>query len=134
MATTGCAASVTPCSMNHEKIRRQPELRVLALAERFCIDCYDSITRMPAAHRFRLCKQLEDACFQLVSLVIDAAASGQKSKVYRLDEHIRFIHSTIRVGVECKVIKASTAGNRAKQLSEIGSIVGAWKQRINSNR
>lgn len=103
------------------------------MAERFCADTYDSVTRMPSGHRFRACKQLEDSAFKLISLVIEAAASGQKSKVYRLDEHIRYIHSVIRVGVECKIIKASTAGALARQLGEIGSMVGAWKQRITSN-
>ncbi|MEW6648136.1 MAG: diversity-generating retroelement protein Avd [Pseudomonadota bacterium] len=103
---------------------------MLTKAERLIADLGLAIDKIPRHQRYRYATRLEDALWHMVDLIIQAAASGQKSKVYRVDEHIRYIHALLRHGAERKLIGVKRVGEAARQLAEIGAMVGAWRQRL----
>lgn len=103
---------------------------MLAKAERLLADLGPAIDKIPRAQRYRYAARLEEALWQLVALVIQAAASGQKSRIYRLDEQIRYLHALLRHGADRKLIGAKRVGDAAGQLGEIGAMVGAWRRRF----
>jgi hypothetical protein len=105
-------------------------LVLLAKAERLLADLGPAIDKIPRAQRYRYAARLEEALWQLVALVIQAAASGQKSRIYRLDEQIRYLHALLRHGADRKLIGAKRVGDAAGQLGEIGAMVGAWRRRF----
>lgn len=109
---------------------RQRGLVLLSKAERLIVDLGPAIDKVPRQQRYRYAARLEDALWQLVDGIIQAAASGQKSKVYRIDEQIRFIHALLRHGAERKLIGPKWVGEAARQLGEIGAMVGAWRKRL----
>ncbi len=109
---------------------RQRGLVLLAKAERLIAGLGPTIDKIPRHQRYRYALRLEDALWQLVELIIQAAASGQKSKVYRVDEQIRFIHALLRHGAERNLIGARRVGEAARELGEIGAIIGAWRKRF----
>lgn len=125
-----CGASVTPCSLTPDEAPRQRGLVLLAKAERLLADLGPAIDKIPRAQRYRYAARLEEALWQLVALVIQAAASGQKSRIYRLDEQIRYLHALLRHGADRKLIGAKRVGDAAGQLGEIGAMVGAWRRRF----
>ncbi|WP_280564906.1 diversity-generating retroelement protein Avd [Chromohalobacter sp. 48-RD10] len=103
---------------------------MLAKAEKMIVDLGPALDKIPKHQRYRYGQRLEDALWELVRLIIEAAASGQKSKVYRVDEHLRFIHALLRHGAERGLLRASRVGASAQQLKEIGAMVGTWRQRL----
>lgn len=105
-------------------------LVVLSKVERLILDLAPAIERIPKHQRFRYAKRLEDGLWNLVHLVIQAAASNQKSKLYRVDEQIRFLHALVRHGAERKFLSPKRAGFAGRELSEIGAMIGAWKKRL----
>ena len=106
------------------------DLVILSKIERLILDLSPAIERIPKYQRFRYAKRLEDGFWDLVYLVIQAAASNQRSRVYRVDEQIRFLHTLIRHGAERKFLSPKRAGFAGRELSEIGSMIGAWKKRL----
>jgi hypothetical protein len=117
-------------SMNHEGAPRQRGLVLLSKAERLIAEIAPAIDRIPRVQRYRYAKRLEDALWELVDYTIRAACSGQKSKVYRVDEQIRLVHALLRHGAERKLLSPSRVGAAAGMLAEIGAIVGAWRKRF----
>jgi hypothetical protein len=109
---------------------RQRGLVLLAKAERLIASLGPTIDKIPRHQRYRYALRLEDALWHLADLIIQAAASGQKSKVYRADEQIRFIHALLRHGAERNLIGARRVGEAARELGEIGAMIGAWRQRF----
>ncbi len=109
---------------------RQRGLVLLTKAERLIIDLAPAIDKIPRHQRYRYAARLEGALWHLVDDIIKAAVSGQKSKVYRVDEQIRFIHALLRHGAERKLIGPKRVGEAARQLAEIGAMVGAWRKRF----
>ena len=116
--------------MEPDRPPRQRGLVLLSKAERLIVDLAPAIDKIPRHQRYRYAARLEDALWRLVDLVIQAATSGQKSKVYRVDEQIRFIHALLRHGAERKLIGPKRVGEAARQLAEIGAMVGAWRKRF----
>ena len=106
------------------------KLVVLSKVERMILDLAPAIERIPKHQRFRYAKRLEDGLWDLVRLVIQAAASNQASKVYRVDEQVRYIHALIRHGAERKYLSPKRAGMAGRSLSEVGAMIGAWINRI----
>lgn len=117
-------------SLGLEEAPRQRGLVLLTKAERLIADLGPAIDKIPRHQRYRYATRLEDALWHLVDLIIQAAAGGQKSKVYRVDEQARFIHALLRHGAERKLIGAKRVGEAARQLAEIGAMVGAWRKRL----
>ena len=103
---------------------------MLAKAEKLIVDLGPALDKIPTHQRYRYGQRLEYALWELVRLILEAAASGQKSKVYRLDEHLRWVHALLRHGAERKLIRPGRVGEAAQQLKEIGAMVGAWRQRL----
>ncbi len=103
---------------------------MLVKAEQLITDLGSVIDKIPRNQRYRYALRLEDALWELVDLIIQAAASGQKSKVYRVDEQIRYLHALLRHGAERKLIGAKRVGEAARQLGEVGAMVGAWRKRF----
>ncbi|PWG62873.1 diversity-generating retroelement protein Avd [Sediminicurvatus halobius] len=113
-----------------EEVPRQRGLVVVSKAERLIADLGPQIDRIPKHQRYRFAVRLEAALWELVRRLIEAATSGQKSKVYRADEQIRYLHALLRHGAERRLLGAKRVGEAAGQLSEIGAMVGAWRQRL----
>ncbi len=103
---------------------------MLSKAEKLIADLGPALDKIPKHQRYRYGLRLEEALWQMVRLIIEAAASGNKSKVYRLDEHLRFVHALLRHGAERRLIRPGRVGAAARDLNEIGSMVGAWRQRV----
>ncbi|WP_018169076.1 diversity-generating retroelement protein Avd [Thioalkalivibrio sp. ALMg9] len=113
-----------------EEAPRQRGLAVVNKAERLIVDLGPALDRVPRTQRYRYATRVEDALWELVQRLIEAAMSGQKSKIYRADEQVRFIHALLRVGAERKWLSPKRVGDAAGMLGEIGSMIGAWRQRI----
>ena len=105
-------------------------LVILSKIEWLILDLSPAIERIPKHQRFRYARRLEDGFWDLIYLTIQAAASNQKSRVYRVDEQIRFLHALIRHGAERKLISPKRVGDAANQLGEIGAMIGAWRKRF----
>jgi hypothetical protein len=116
--------------MSPDEAPRQRGLVLLNKTEKLIADLGPVLDKIPRHQRYRYGARLEDALWELVSRIIEAAASGQKSKVYRADEQVRFIHSLLRHGAERKLIGAKRVGEAAQQLKEVGAMIGAWRQRF----
>lgn len=117
-------------SLSPDQAPRQRGLVLLAKTEKLIVDIGPAIDKVPRHQRYRYAVRLEDALWLLVSRIIEAVASGQKSKVYRVDEQIRYIHALLRHGAERKLLQPSRVGEAAQQLQEIGAMIGAWRQRL----
>jgi len=117
-------------SLSPDQAPRQRGLVLLSKAEKLVVDLGPAIDKVPRHQRYRYAVRLEDALWELVSRIIEAAASCQKSKVYRVDEHVRFVHALLRHGAERKLLSPSRVGEAARQLQEIGAMIGAWRQRL----
>lgn len=118
-------------TLSPEGVPRQRGLVLLTKAEQLIVSLGPAIDKVPRYQRYRYAVRLEDALWELVSRIIEAAASGQKSKVYRVDEHIRFIHALMRHGAERKLLAPPrVVGDATMQLKEIGAMVGAWRERL----
>lgn len=117
-------------NVNPDGTPRQRGLVILAKAEKLIADLGPTLDKIPKHQRYRYGLRLEDSLWELVSRLIEAAASGQKSKVYRADEQIRFIHALLRHGAERKLIRPARVGEAAQQLKEIGAMIGAWRSRL----
>ena len=102
------------------------KLVVLSKVERMILDLAPAIERIPKHQRFRYAKRLEDGLWDLVRLVIQAAASNQASKVYRVDEQVRYIHALIRHGHRLlrkdSVTRARRRFKRLRRLYHLGAI------------
>ena len=81
---------------NPDLAPRQRGLVLLNKAERLLEYLGPVLDRVPRHQRYRYAARVEDALWQLVDGIIQAAASGQKSKVYRVDEQIRLVHTLLR--------------------------------------
>ena len=117
-------------SLEPEEAPRQRGLVLLTKAERLIADLGPAIDKIPRHQRYRYATRLEDALWRLVDLIIQAAVSGHKSKVYRVDEQIRYIHALLRHGADRKLIGAKRVGEATRQLAEIGAMVGTWRKRL----
>ncbi len=116
--------------MQPEQAPRQRGLVVVSKAERLIDDLAPALDRVPRHQRYRYAARLEDELWELVRRLIEAAMSGQKSKVYRADEQVRYIHALLRHGAERRLLGLKRVGDAAGQLSEIGAMIGAWRQRL----
>ena len=105
-------------------------LTIVTKAERLIVDLSPALDRVPRHQRYRYAARVEGALWELVDRLIQAAMSGQKSKVYRADEQVRYIHALLRHGAERKLLSPKWVGEAAKQLGEIGAMIGAWRQRL----
>jgi len=94
------------------------------------VDLSPALDRVPRSQRYRYAKRLEDALWELVDRLTQAAMSGQKSKVYRADEQVRLLHALLRDGAARKLLSPAWVGEASRQLGEIGSMIGAWRQRL----
>lgn len=117
-------------TMSPEGAPRQRGLVLLNKAEKLIIDLAPTIDKVPKHQRYRYAARLEDALWDLVARIIEAVASGQKSKIYRIEEQLRFIHSLLRHGAERKLVRPARVGEAAQQLREIGAMIGAWRSRL----
>lgn len=86
----------------------RPDLELLAHAEDLCVAVYETTSRSPKWHRFRLAERLDDEVFKLPALVIEYAEALTPSKAYRLHEQCRYVHSLLRMAIELDAIKAKS--------------------------
>lgn len=117
-------------TMTPEKAPRQRGLVIVNKAERLMIDLAPHIDKIPKHQRYRYAIRLEDELWELVRRLIEAAMSNQKSKVYRADEQVRYLHALLRHAAERKLLGIKRVGDASAQLSEIGAMIGAWRQRL----
>lgn len=148
MATSASGASVNPSNPTPSKPVRQHGLDaesrprpliILSLAERLVIDAQVQLNKIPRSQRFRYGAALEDALYRLPELVIQAATSRTKTKVYALCDHLRLIGSLMRIGAEADYISDRWLGriNRPAsdtdaggEYAQIAAMAFAWRARI----
>ena len=121
--------------MKLEGAPRQRGLVIVNKAERLLLDLAPHIDRIPKHQRYRFAIRLEDALWELIQCLISAAVSGQKSKLYRADEQVRYVHALLRHAAENRsggrpLLRGKRVGDASRQLSEIGAMLGAWRKRI----
>lgn len=109
---------------------RQHRLILLTKAEELNLGLADAIDRLPRAQRYRYGQRLECSLWRLIELIIEAACSGTKSRVYRLDEHIRVLRALIRFGANRKLLSAKRTATASITLGEIGAMVHSWKAKL----
>ena len=73
-------------SLERDEAPRQRGLVLLSKVERLIADLSPAIDKVPRHQRYRFGARLENALWDLVEMIIQAASSGQKSKVYRVDD------------------------------------------------
>ncbi|KXA72477.1 diversity-generating retroelement protein Avd [Pusillimonas caeni] len=117
-------------SVNPESAPRQRGLVIVNKVERLMVDLGPHIDKIPRHQRFRYGARLEEALWELVRRLIEAAMSNQKSKVYRADEQVRYIHALLRHGAERDLLGPKRVGDAAGKLAEVGAMLGAWRQRL----
>ncbi|NNC24254.1 diversity-generating retroelement protein Avd [Salinisphaera sp. USBA-960] len=117
-------------SVSPEKPARQRGLVIVNKAEQLIVDLAPNIDRIPRHQRFRYAARLEDSLWGLVQRLIEAAMSGQKSKLYRADEQVRLIHALLRHGAERRFISPGRIGEASRKLAEIGAMIGSWLGRM----
>lgn len=117
-------------SMVPERPVRQRGLVVLSKAEQLINYLMPHINKIPRYQRYRFATRLEDNLWLLVRCLIEAAMSGQKSKVYRADEQVRYLHALLRFAAENQLIRPKHIGAASQQLSEIGAMIGAWRKKL----
>jgi len=139
-------ASVTPFPVARDKAARQGGLELLNRAEDLIMEMAGPIQRMPRSYRHRAGAMLEERLMELAELIIEAAASGQPSKVYRLQEHIRKVKFRISVEAKKELIRPKVAGSVMREpnpeddrdfggsLYQIEAMVGAWRDRIDQRK
>lgn len=121
-------------TISPKELRRQPELKVLALAEGLAAHLFNALAASPKIHRYRMVAHIESRALTLIDLVISAAESNQLSKVYRLQEHIRAMHSVLRIATQAGAIKAGVGGPASMMLQEIGAITSSWRAKLEEKR
>lgn len=116
--------------MSREQAPRQRGLLIVSKAERLLIDLTPALNRAPKHQRYRFVARLENELWELIRRLIEAAMSGQKSKVYRADEQVRLVHALLRHAAEVKILTPKRVGNAAQQLQEVGAMIGHWRQKL----
>jgi len=89
---------------------KEVRLNILFLCEKLIIEAMPVLDKIPKSHRYRFGARLEQAFFQLPELVIQAASSKAKSKIYALNDHLDVLHSLLRIGAERKLISPRFLG------------------------
>ena len=127
-----------------DKAARQGGLALQRKAEELYLELAGPIQRIPRSHRYRAGADLEGELRRLVDLVIDAASSGQPSKVYRLHEQARKVEWRVAILARQELIRPQVAGrlsrppasdddrDRGGTLYQVKAMAGAWKGRIKS--
>jgi hypothetical protein len=138
----GCGASVTPLMLNPSGVARQRHtadseergsdgrMVMLTKAERLIDEMIPTINRIPKYQRYRYGARLEDALWEIVRRIVEAGYSGQKSKVMRLEEQIRFTQSLLRFGYNSDLLMAKSVGRFSAAVGELLAMTRAWKSRL----
>ena len=98
------------------------------------------LDKIPRCHRYRFGGKLEDALFSLPGLVVQAASSGTKSKVFALVDHLEVLNALLRIGAERKLVSPRFVGHvmcapgeafpKGGPLRQIGAMAHAWRKGI----
>lgn len=88
-----------------------PRLRVLELCEQLIVEAMPVLDKIPRCHRYRYGARLESALFALPELVVQAASSGAKTKVFALTDHLEVTNALLRIGAERKLISPRFVGH-----------------------
>ncbi|SFD68302.1 hypothetical protein SAMN05660831_02102 [Thiohalospira halophila DSM 15071] len=127
-----------------EPAARQGGLELQARAEELWHELAGPIQRIPRSHRYRTGADLEDQLRHLVDLVIEAASSGQPSRVYRLHEQTRKVEWRLAAAAKQGLLRPAAVGrvsrppveddprDRGGTLYQIKAMVGAWRERVKS--
>jgi len=115
-------------------------LKLLQLVEQLIVEAMPVLDKIPRAHRYRYGARLEEALYGLIDLVVAAASSGQKSKVYALADRIETLHALLRIGAERKLIAPRFVGRimaapnhdlpRGGLLRQIAAMAAAWRRSV----
>ena len=115
-------------------------LRLLELAEALIVSAMPVLDKIPRSHRYRYGARIEGALFEFPGLIIQAASSGTKGKVYALCDHVELAHSLLRIGAERKLISPRFVGHimqapspsmpRGGMLRQIAAISAAWREKV----
>ena len=113
-------------------------LRLLELVEQLIVAAMPVLDKIPRCHRYRYGARLEASLFGLIELVIQAASSGTKTKVYALVDHLEGLNALLRIGAERKLIAPRFVGHimcapgaafpRGGVLRQIGAMAHHWRK------
>lgn len=116
------------------------KLKLLSLCEQLILSSMPVLDKVPRSQRYRYGSRVEGALYDLLSLVVQAASSGAKTKVYAVADHLEVVNALLRIGAERKLISPRFVGHimRAPSdanpyggtLRQIGAIVASWRQRL----
>jgi hypothetical protein len=115
-----------------------PRLRLLELAEQLIVSAMPVLDKIPRCHRYRYGARLEGALFALPELVVQAANSGTKTKVFAFVDHLEVLNALLRIGAERKLIAPRFVGHimcapgeafpRGGTLRQIGAMAHHWRK------
>ena len=142
MALSRHGASVNPSDLSlpgHGSGQVDPaRLRLLELVEQLIVAAMPVLDKIPRCHRYRYGARLEQGLFGLIDLVIQAASSGTKSKVFALVDHLEGLNALLRIGAERKLIPPRFVGHimcapgaafpQGGTLRQIGAMAHHWRK------
>ena len=151
MAVSGCGVSVNPSkhkasipAHGSAQVSKKPKLHLLDLCEQLIVSAMPVMDKIPRIQRYRYGDKLESALFSLPDLIIQAASSGTKTKVYALDDRIELINSLFRIGAERRLISARFVGHimcspndalpMGGALRQIGAICASWRNSLKTEK
>ena len=117
-------------------------LKLQQKAEQLYLELTGPIQRIPRSHRYRAAADLEAQLRELIDRIIEAASSGQPSKVYRLHEQTRKVEWRLAMLARQELIRPQVVGrlsrppaedddrDRGGTFYELKAMVGAWRERV----
>ncbi len=117
-----------------------PRLKVLELCEQLIVEAMPVLDKIPRCHRYRYGARLEEALFALPELVVQAASSGTRTKVFALTDHLEVTNALLRIGAERKLISPRFVGHimsapteaspRGGLLRQVGAMAASWRKSV----
>ncbi len=91
--------------------------------------------KFPKAHRFLLAERLGEMALDFYDLVLEAAMEPSEAmeKLDQADRMLAKIRLYVRLSHDLQCISVGQYEHAAKQIDEIGRLIGGWKKKIASS-
>lgn len=92
---------------------------------------FPALNHFPKQQRFVLGQQIQNQLLVLATSVIEANKAKDKAAVLdRMDTELEQLRYMIRIAAQMKFMKSQCYEQAAKQISEIGRLLGGWRRRF----
>lgn len=91
-------------------------------------------TKFPREHRFVLAKRVQESAFAFYDVIVRAGLSGESEQKLALlkeaDVALHTLRLNVRLSNDLALLKESSYAHAARQLAEIGKLLGGWRKTI----